>query len=272
MCYSVQIRKLDLLNIEWQSFVDESLFNELKFLPELKPKMDRQTAWGGRIFPNSFAPVIVSENGTKKIVPMRYQMWPGLPGYGKDPQHLSLFNARRDTLLKPGGLWRHMLGRKHGILVFERFYEWVEARDVISAGRVSLEEIKRKFELQELEKKKKALSLGKPYKPTPTALKPAIERKVEISFQPSQREVMWAPVIYDERRLSENFVLRSFALLTDEPTPEVAAAGHDRSPIFLRRDLVETWLSPQGLRDTELVAMLGDVEPIYFQHQLAEAA
>ena len=38
--------------------------------------------------------------------------------------------------------------------------------------------------------------------------------------------------------------LLSFAAITDEPDPEVAAAGHDRTIINIKPEHVDVWLSP----------------------------
>lgn len=273
MCFSIMVRRdLDALGLDWDARVDTNLYGALLDLKTEKLKAVCELAADGRIFPNSFAPVIIEKDGKRLIVPMRYQVWPSGPAYKTDPQHLSLFNARKDNLLKPGGLWRNLLGKKHGLLVFHRFYEWVEVRDLVAAGTVTLEEVKKRFELQELEKKKKALAAGKPYRPSPTAKKPAIERKIEICFTPRDKQVIWTPVLYDERTLESGHVLRSFAVITDEPTPEVAAAGHDRSPIFLRRDAVDAWLNPKGLTQQQCIELLGQVDRMYFEHRLPEAA
>jgi len=40
--------------------------------------------------------------------------------------------------------------------------------------------------------------------------------------------------------------LYSFAAITDDPEPEVAAAGHDRTIVNLRPELIEAWLRPGG--------------------------
>ncbi len=36
--------------------------------------------------------------------------------------------------------------------------------------------------------------------------------------------------------------LNSFALVTDDPNPEVSAAGHDRTPIVLKPSHMNSWL------------------------------
>lgn len=63
--------------------------------------------------------------------------------------------------------------------------------------------------------------------------------------------------------------LLSFAAVTDEPPPEVAAAGHDRMIVNLKPENVSTWLSPVGRTDAELQAILSDRQTPFYEHQLA---
>jgi putative SOS response-associated peptidase YedK len=63
--------------------------------------------------------------------------------------------------------------------------------------------------------------------------------------------------------------LLSFAALTDEPPPEVAAAGHDRCIIPLQEAHVEAWLTPQGRGDAALDALLDQRERPHYAHRLA---
>ena len=48
--------------------------------------------------------------------------------------------------------------------------------------------------------------------------------------------------------------LWSFAAVTDDPPPEVAAAGHDRCIVQLRPENVEAWLTPQGRTFNQTIA------------------
>lgn len=78
----------------------------------------------GRIYPNYFAPVIVMENGVRKIKPMRYRVRP----QGSDheiPSQYNVFNARLDALEKRK-TWEKLFGQKHGLFPFKSFYEWIE--------------------------------------------------------------------------------------------------------------------------------------------------
>jgi putative SOS response-associated peptidase YedK len=63
--------------------------------------------------------------------------------------------------------------------------------------------------------------------------------------------------------------LLSFAAITDEPEPEVAAAGHDRTIINLKRENVGAWLSPDPGNLDALYALFDDKQHPYYEHRLA---
>jgi len=63
--------------------------------------------------------------------------------------------------------------------------------------------------------------------------------------------------------------LLSFAAITDEPPPEVAAAGHDRMIVNLRPENIDRWLTPEGRSIEELQAILDDRQSLYYEHSLA---
>jgi putative SOS response-associated peptidase YedK len=63
--------------------------------------------------------------------------------------------------------------------------------------------------------------------------------------------------------------LLSFAAITDEPPPEVAAAGHDRMIVNLRPENIDRWLTPEGRSIDELQSILSDRQSPYYQHSLA---
>jgi putative SOS response-associated peptidase YedK len=79
-----------------------------------------------RIFPLSYAPVIVSEEGRRVIKPMRYQCrLAGKPAF-YDEKFPGTYNARRDNL---EGFWKPAFGRTHGIMIVNTFYENVSRVD-----------------------------------------------------------------------------------------------------------------------------------------------
>lgn len=88
-----------------------------------------------------------------------------------------------------------------------------------------------------------------------------------IYFEPKDQDIMWSAAIYEEAAITPG-VLRTFAAVTDEPPPEVAAAGHDRCPVFLAKENFGRWLNPQET-PKELVQLLTSVVPTYFEHKVA---
>lgn len=278
MCYSVMIKAKEAGDDSFKKFYDgivDDVFlddwTQIYKFNQNDPKFFKLPDENGRIFPNVFAPIVIRDKtGTSQIVPMRYQIWPRT--FEKDPQYLSLFNARYDNLTKPQGLWHHLFGKQHGLIVIEKFYEWVQVSDLIKAGVVSLSEIKDEFHKQEIKRKKESLAKGKPYKPTKTMLLDPMNRKIEIAFTPQRKKKIIVPVIYDEHKLPNGYVLKSFAILTDEPTPEVAAAGHDRSPIFLSNDATQVWLEPWKFGANDLLDLLHKREDVHYSHELIRAA
>lgn len=63
--------------------------------------------------------------------------------------------------------------------------------------------------------------------------------------------------------------LWSFAAITDEPEPEVAAAGHDRTIINLREQHIDAWLNPEPGNLAALYAIFDDRQHPYYEHREA---
>jgi len=57
--------------------------------------------------------------------------------------------------------------------------------------------------------------------------------------------------------------------VTDDPEPEVAAAGHDRTIVNLKPENVDAWLTPQGRSVEEMFAILDDKQHPYYEHRKA---
>ncbi|MGZ3651033.1 MAG: SOS response-associated peptidase family protein [Bdellovibrionota bacterium] len=93
-------------------------------------------------------------------------------------------------------------------------------------------------------------------------------RAREIAFSPSNRSMMWAAALYSNTTAKSALPYRSFAMITDEPPPEVAAAGHDRCPIFLQEDRIQDWLEPQGKVSDFLLGLLGHKEKTIYLNDL----
>jgi putative SOS response-associated peptidase YedK len=62
--------------------------------------------------------------------------------------------------------------------------------------------------------------------------------------------------------------LDSFAAITDEPEPEVAASGHDRTIINIKSEHVDAWLDPRGDR-AAMQYIFDDKRHPYYEHRKA---
>lgn len=93
-------------------------------------------------------------------------------------------------------------------------------------------------------------------------------KKQEIYFSPEDRSLMWAASLFSVAKGTHGPLL-SFAMVTDDPPPEVAAAGHDRCPIFLRQDQMDGWLHPAGKSLENLKGLLQLKEKAFYLHGLA---
>lgn len=91
-----------------------------------------------------------------------------------------------------------------------------------------------------------------------------------LHFVPRPADTMLIACLYSEWVGPKDAKrLLPFAAVTDEPPPEVAAAGHDRMIVNLKAANVDAWLAPQGRSDADLRAILSDRKAPCFEHELA---
>jgi putative SOS response-associated peptidase YedK len=93
-----------------------------------------------------------------------------------------------------------------------------------------------------------------------------------LHFVPRPADTMLiACLVAEWRDFKTGEKLLSFAAITDEPPPEVAAAGHDRMIINLKQQNLDDWLSPAGQSLEALDAILADREAPYYEHEVMAA-
>lgn len=184
-----------------------------------------------RVYAFQWAPLVIWERGARRVELMRYHLRPAKAGASFDRAYPGCYNARRDNLT---GFWRPQFGRRHGLLVAHAFYENVKRHDY--------------------EKR-----LPRPGEK---------EENLVLEFRPEGFQTMLIPCLWDEWGQGDK-KLRSFALITDVPPPEVAATGHDRCPVFLKESHIDGWLRPEGKSDEELFALLDDREKPFYRHALS---
>lgn len=191
-----------------------------------------------RMFPGWWVPVLMMEDGVPVVRPMRYQCRPaGKPAF-YDTKYPGTYNARRDNLR---GFWKEQFGSTHGVLIVTSFFENV-ARHAAEHRELRPGEAPENLVLR-------------------FATEPPADMLIAclVSY--------WTPPPG-----SDEEPFWSFAAVTDEPLPEVAAAGHDRTIIALKPENVEAWLTPAGRSFDELDGLLEDKARPYYQHELAKAA
>lgn len=185
----------------------------------------------GRIYPGWYAPVLVVEDGQRVVKPMRYQCRPcGKPAF-YDTKYPGTYNARRDNL---EGFWKGLFGYSHGVVLASAFYENVSRHAV--EGR----------ELAPGEK----------------------EENVVLEFRPNTGQDMLVACLWSRWVGPDGEELLSFAAITDDPPPEVAAAGHDRCIIPIKEEHLDAWLNPAGDL-AAMYAILDDRERPYYEHRMA---
>lgn len=185
-----------------------------------------------RIYPGYFFPVMVMEEGNLVVKPMRYQCRPaGKPAF-YDTKYPGTFNARRDNL---EGFWKGQFGYTHGVVVASAFYENVN---------------RHKAEGREVAKGEK-------------------EENVILEFRPGTGQVMYLACLWSHWTGKGDEDLLSVAAITDEPPPEVAAAGHDRCVIPIKPENIAAWLNPDPKNLAASYAILDDRERPYYEHRLA---
>jgi len=91
---------------------------------------------------------------------------------------------------------------------------------------------------------------------------------VVLEFNPADGGDMLVACLWS-RWEGEGGPLLSFAAITDEPPPEVSAAGHDRCIVPIKPEHVDAWLNPQSRPLAELYAILDDRHRPYYEHRLA---
>jgi len=185
-----------------------------------------------RIFPGVYAPVMVVRDGQRVVLPMRYQCRPAGRPASYDIEYPGTYNARRDNLEK---FWRGHFGVTHGIMVVNAFYENVKRHDM---------------EHRELAPGEKA-------------------ENVVLEFKPNPPQDMLVACLWSHWTKDGEPELLSFAAITDEPPPEVAAAGHDRCIIPIKPEHVDAWLNPDPTNLKALYDILDDRAPAYYEHRLA---
>ncbi|MFM0163789.1 SOS response-associated peptidase family protein [Paraburkholderia sediminicola] len=94
-------------------------------------------------------------------------------------------------------------------------------------------------------------------------------KNVVLEFDPTPPQQMLVACLWSRTQMSGEPDLWSFAAITDEPPPEVAAAGHDRCIVPIKPANVDAWLNPNPADLAAQYAVLDDRQRPYYEHRLA---
>lgn len=92
---------------------------------------------------------------------------------------------------------------------------------------------------------------------------------VVLEFTPRPQQDMLVACLWSRWTARGQPELLSFAAITDDPPPEIAAAGHDRCVIPIRPEHVDAWLNPDPEDLAALQTILDDRARPYYEHRLA---
>jgi putative SOS response-associated peptidase YedK len=73
----------------------------------------------------------------------------------------------------------------------------------------------------------------------------------------------------DSRGRGDEADFYSFAAITDEPSAEVAAAGHDRCIVPIKRENLAAWLNPDSKNLPALQSILDNRDRPFYEYRLA---
>lgn len=94
---------------------------------------------------------------------------------------------------------------------------------------------------------------------------------VRLQFTPRDHELMYVACLWShwkDPKANEPDIY-SFAAITDEPEPEVDAAGHDRTIINIKPEHIDAWLNPDPQHLEDMYHIFDDKQHPYYEHRIA---
>lgn len=95
------------------------------------------------------------------------------------------------------------------------------------------------------------------------------DENIVLEFRPSNGQMMLVACLWSRWTAPGEADLLSFAAITDEPPPEVAAPGHDRCIVPIKPENVSAWLNPDASNLEASYPILDDRDRPFYEHRLA---
>ncbi|WP_104657339.1 SOS response-associated peptidase family protein [Ralstonia insidiosa] len=96
-------------------------------------------------------------------------------------------------------------------------------------------------------------------------------KNLVLEFRPDPPHTMLVACVWSHWRASKpgEKDLLSFAIITDDPPPEILQAGHDRCPVPIKSEHIDAWLTPDARNLEVCDAILDDRPAIHYTHKTA---
>lgn len=253
-----------------------------------------------RIFPRHYTSALVGTKNGIVVTPVRYGVWRNTGALAKDilsddAPGYGLYNCRRESLTQNrfDDVRRQLEGRaQHYRAEYEALYERLlrssEDDRSLQAQRRKVESFLASFNLPGRLLETQPLvttSLWEPLINGPRALLVVSQffenvyrhdyeqRPLRAEEKPSNQQLMFSPTngrlmlipCLLGRGAPGIALMRGVAAITDKPNPEVAATGHDRTPIALTPDAARRFLSSDPLSLDEFQCLLDQQAGLTYQ-------
>ncbi|MFV8593065.1 SOS response-associated peptidase family protein [Ralstonia pseudosolanacearum] len=92
-------------------------------------------------------------------------------------------------------------------------------------------------------------------------------KHIVLEFRPDPPQTLLVACLWSRWTKPGEKDLLSFAIITEDPPPEILEAGHDRCPIPIKPENIDAWLNadPGNLEASD--AILSDKPPVYYTHR-----
>lgn len=94
-------------------------------------------------------------------------------------------------------------------------------------------------------------------------------KNLVLQFRPNPPETMLVACLWSRWTAPGQKDLLSFAIITDDPPPEILEAGHDRCPVPIKPEHIDAWLNPDPLNLDAMDAILAARHQPYYEHRPA---
>ena len=128
-------------------------------------------------------------------------------------------------------VWEPSIKQHHAIIVADHFFENVKLND---------------FEQRPLNTKEPA-------------------QNIQLMFSPEPHQPMYFPCLFHRAHFGNGQFLQGVAAITDQPNPEVAAKGHNRTPITLTKEAAINFLTTSFDNSEAMQQVLDQKQPFFFR-------